>query len=213
MIAFRDKYMSGWERPRCRGVVHATALITLGMCTTWAFATRAPFIVITMLCAKMLSYGASVAYHFYPTQSVEHEYLLYSVDVLCINVAIWAPYAPCASRNGNELWWSTVALATACALTIITLPMERTRVAVQGLWAVVAIARIGHLLGYSYGWGAGTLAYAAAFACAPPMNRVYYPLPHHKRQWWGWHEDFHVMLTFADAIYLPLVYGHVAIRD
>lgn len=206
LTSFRDKYPSGWPRPLLRGALHATGSVFLValMIAEWSSACRPA--LLSMLFAKLLSYSASAMYHLYPYLEVETEFLFYSADVVCINAAVWAPYAPWAHKVPIEFQASLAALVAVTIATIAALRHERVRVSVQLVWALLVVGRIGVLAGFPPTWCAGTLCYAAAFGCAPPMNRTYTPLPHHSTRWWGWHEDFHVALALADFFYLQLAF-------
>lgn len=160
---------------------------------------------MAMFVGKGVSYLASVLYHCYPYETVRSETTFLAVDVMAINVSIWATAAAFLDDVGY-LPRSMLLLAVACLWTAWAMLLfhNNVRCVMQIFFALAAETFIGWQTLYSPSWVVGSCLYVRAAMLSPPCCRNSGPANHHRRGLWGWHEDFHLSLALADAAHVAL---------
>ena len=227
-------YADGEARPKLRGAVHllGTILISAALLGMLGYEAEdadcqeqpAGFLSSAVSCGrpqqerlagflagKLCSYAASAYLHRSEatTRSIETYRVALKIDFFAVGVSIAATGIPTAYHH-LELYYGVSGALLALTGVLVVLSLELPRIIVTLTHVVLTIVFIGYATYWNAVWAAGSVAYAAAFACFGPVAARADPKQEatlrcafwHKVGRNGCHEDFHNLLFVADACYL-----------
>ncbi len=229
------QYADGKPRPFFRGRLHGFITVVILMCIVGASLLIVNSVLslqwwrlVFFLFGKFISYAASSALHLYPFKTKKGVTDALRLDLIAVPISIWATSSPLVElwdqkefaiglffsiANCVLVWWQFkghVGLET---------PKHRTDVPREILIIIQfarCIIKFKSHFGLSKELVSAIMLYLTGFACSAPVTHAHETeamlsyAPHHARQIWGLHEDFHVFLFAADVAMMLMGASYIA---
>jgi len=226
-------YVDGKPKPFFRGCLHGFvfiiivfSIVVVVLAISFGQLSSKWWGIVGFLSGKGACYGVSAVLHLHKFTSVAGVTNALRIDLMMVSTSILGTTAPIRfmieHRTSYIYFLIEVGLCVANALLVVNqfsghigldTPKGRSDTPREILVVVHFLWSIGITAVY---WGfdgwliAAVSYYALAFALSVPVTRAHFEEPvseilfWHKIQVWGFHEDFHLALLFADGSMLVI---------
>jgi len=226
-------YVDGKPKPFFRGCLHGFvfiiivfSIVVVVLAISFGQLSSKWWGIVGFLSGKGACYGASAVLHLHKFTSVTGVTNALRIDLMMVSTSILGTTAPIRfmidHRTSNTYFLLEVGFCVANALLVVKqlsghcgldTPKGRSDTSREVLVVAHFLWSIGITAVY---WGfqrwliAAVFSYVLAFALSVPVTRTHFEEPvseilfWHKIQVWGFHEDFHMALLFADGCMLVI---------
>jgi hypothetical protein len=175
---------------------------------------------------KMITYSASATFHLFPFATVAAVTSSFVADIACVPFSVCGAIAPFVAVDGTDTIMRQGALAAAvlCANCVCVAwqtagqhglktrsdRSDAPRSLIVTLYSLWVLAYIGIRTDFDALWAGVVAATVVAAALSQPVTEAHdvepvgQAVPWHVVTVWSFHEDFHLALVVADALWLAL---------